>query len=181
MNELALPTARNWMKPPAVTLTPTDELFSAIDRLLAAHVATAMVLDDGLLVGIFTEKDAVRALSRLIYNDSGGGTVEDHMSTEFVSCAPDMDFFRVGELFLGCNFPSLPVVEDGSLIGVIERRALLASVNDYRRRLDQARSAEAARAAGRQADRPRGIEASQQAAAHTTREQLVRLFSRRQN
>jgi len=181
VTELALPTARNWMRPPAVTLAPSDELFSAIDRLLAARVATAMVLDSDQLVGIFTEKDAVRALSRLLYEESGGGTVRDHMSTSYSTCTPDMDFFRVGEIFLGCNFPSLPVLEGGRLVGVIERRALVASVNDYRLRLDQARGAEAARAAGRQADRPRGIEASQQAAAHTTRDQLVRLFSRRQN
>jgi CBS domain-containing protein len=181
MSGIALPTARNWMKSPAVTFNPADELFAAIDRLLSARVATGMVLDDGRLVGIFTEKDSVRALSRLLYNDSGGGTVGDHMSTSFTTCDPDMDFFRVGELFLSCNFPSLPVVEGGRLAGVIERRELLASVNDFRRQLDHARGAEATRAAGKQADRPRGIGASQQAAANTTREQLVRLFSRRQN
>lgn len=180
MTDPALPVARNWMKPPALVLAPDDELFDAIDRLLAAKVATAAVLEQGTLVGVFTEKDGVRALSRLLYEESAEGTVKDHMSRTFATCTPDMDFLRVGDLFLSCNFPSLPVVDGGRLIGVIERRALLASVSEYRRRLDSSRRQQAARA-GHQADRPRGIEATQQAAARTTREQLVRLFSRRQN
>lgn len=181
MSNQTLPTARDWMHPPRLTLGGADGILEAVERLLAAGVATAAALDGGKLVGIFTEKDAIRALSRLLYDETVDvGTVGDHMSREFDACTPDMDFFRVAELFLGCNFPSLPVVDGHRLVGVVQRRDLLACVNDYRARLEDARAREAA-IAGRQADRPRGIGARQQAAANTTREQLVRLFSRRQN
>ncbi len=181
MSELSLPTARDWMRQPRLTLRPTDDIFEAIDRLLAAGVPTAAVLDGGRLVGVFTEKDSIRALSHLLYDERAeGGTVADHMSREFNRCSPDMDFFRVAELFLSCNFPSLPVVDGERLVGVVERRALLSCVHDYRIRLEAGRTRDAA-VAGHQADRPSSIEARQQAAASTTREQLVRLFSRRQN
>ncbi|MDH3403816.1 MAG: CBS domain-containing protein [Acidobacteriota bacterium] len=181
MSELPLPTARDWMRPPKLTLRPGDDVFAAIDRLLAAGLPTAAVLDGGQLVGIFTEKDAIRALSRLLYDATADtGAVRDHMSRDFSRCTPQMDFFRVAELFLSCNFPTLPVVDDGRLIGVVERRALLVCVHDYRQRLAASRTRDAA-AAGHQADRPRGIEAQQRSAAGATREQLVRLFSRRKN
>jgi len=181
MSDLSLPTARDWMRPPAFMLAPGDDVFTAIDQLVTAGVPTAAVLEHGRIVGIFTEKDALRALSHLLYDATAeAGTVADHMSRSFTSCGPEMDFFRVSEIFLGCNFPTLPVVQNEKLVGIVERSALLAAVEQYRRKLEIARSREAA-IAGRQADRPRGIGAFQQAAAHTTREQLVRLFSRRQN
>ncbi len=181
MNDLTLPTARDWMHPPKLTLRGADDVFVAIERLLAAAVPTAAVLDDGNLVGIFTEKDSIRALSSLLYDETAdAGTVADHMSQGFGRCTPEMDFFRVAELFLSCNFPSLPVVEGERLVGVVERRALLACVNDYRERLESTRTRDAA-IAGRQAERPSSIGARQQAAANTTRDQLVRLFSRIQN
>jgi len=181
MIDTPLPTARDWMRDPVLVMAPDEPVFSGVDGLLSAGVATAPVVQEGRLVGIFTEKDALRAISGLLYDESiDVGTIGDHMSAEFESCSPDMDFFRVAELFLGCHFPTLPVVDGDRLVGVVERRALLACVDDYRRKLDSSRT-QIAEAAGTQSDRPRGIEARQHAAAHTTREQLVRLFSRRKN
>jgi CBS domain-containing protein len=169
------------MGPPVLTLRAREDLFGAIDRLLSARVSAAPVVEDGRVVGIFTEKDSVRALSRLLYSETEEpGTVGDHMSRDFGFCAPDMDFFRVAQTFLSCHFPTLPVVEDGRLVGVIERKALLVSVDGYRRKLESSRKRDADNA-GKQAERPTAIEAYQQAAARTTREQLVRLFSRRKN
>ena len=112
MNDLPLPTARDWMRSPRLSLRPGDDIFQAIDRLVSAGVPTAAVLEGHRLVGIFTEKDSIRVLSRLLYDESAdAGTLGDHMSSEFTACTPDMDFFRVAELFLSCNFPALPVVE----------------------------------------------------------------------
>lgn len=181
MSDSPIPKARDWMRPPVLVLSPGDDLFAAIDRLLATHLAAAPVVDGGRVVGILTEKDSLRALSRLLYNEATDtGTVGDHMSRDFGSCTPDMDFFRVAQTFLSCHFPTLPVLDDGRLVGVIERKALLVSVDGFRRKLETSRTRDAA-AAGKQADRPTAIEAYQQAAARTTREQLVRLFSRRTN
>ncbi len=181
MSQMQLPTAQDWMRQPRLTLRQTDDIFKAIDRLVAAGVPTAAVLEGDRLVGIFTEKDAIRALSHLLYDERAkAGTVADHMSSQFNRCSRDMDFFRVAELFLSCNFPSLPVVDGEVFVGVVERRALLDCVNDYRTRLEAGNTRDAA-VAGRQSDRPSSIEAQQQAAASSTRQQLVRLFSRRKN
>ncbi len=181
MSEIPLPTARDWMRPPRLTLRPGDDIFEAIDRLVSAGLATAPVLDGNRLCGIFTEKDSIRVLSVLLYDaQADAGTLGDHMSGQFPACTPEMDFFRVAELFLSCNFPSLPVVDGDRLVGVVDRQDLLACVHDYREKLEQVRTREA-QIAGRQADRPTSIGDRQQAAANTTRDQLVRLFSRRSN
>lgn len=181
MSESQIPKACDLMRPAVLMLAPGDDLLAAIGRLLGARLTAVPVVDEGRVVGIFTEKDSVRALSRLLYSEAAEpGTVGDYMSLDFATCTPDMDFFRLAQTFLSCHFPTLPVLEEGRLVGVIERKALLVSVDGFRRKREMSLEREAA-LAGRQAERPTAIEAYQQAAARATREQLVRLFSRRKN
>jgi Mg/Co/Ni transporter MgtE len=165
-----------------LVLRPQEDVLSAIDRLLGSDLASAPVVDDaGRLVGVFTEKDAVRALSQLMYNElAEASPVEKHMSRQFPSCDADWDLFRVSELFLAGNFPGLPVTENGRLVGIIRRKGQIKGLLLFRKRLERSRERHEA-VAGQQADRPRSIEALQRAAAAGTPTQLARLFGRRRN
>ncbi len=177
--DVALPTARDWMSSRVLTFTPDDELFDAIDELLKHSFAAAPVVDeDNCLLGMLTEKDCLRVLSNLAYdNDFEGGAVRDYLSAIRVIVEPEMDLFRVAEMFLGTNFPLLPVVKSGKLCGVISRRDMLRGVRAFRSELDR-KQAEHEQIAGRQADRPRTIENMQRTVANQSRDQLVRLFTR---
>lgn len=180
MTELVLPTARDFVTPSPFTLRPEQDLFDAID-LLVEHQATAapVVDEDGRLLGMLTEKDCLRVLAALTYQDQAdGGTVADFQSQIRVVCERDMDIFRVAEQFLGTNFPMLPVVGDGKLEGLISRQALLQGVQRFQRQWHVLRGQEE-RLAGHQADRPRSIQALQTTAARQSRDQLVRLLGRK--
>lgn len=175
-----IPTAADCMTVRVRTFAPEDDVFDAIDVLLENSFAAAPVVDqDRCLLGMLTEKDCLRILSNVAYdNDLEGGTVRDYQSTIRTICEPDMDIFRVAEKFLATNFPLLPVVEDGKLCGVISRRDLLRGVKAFRERLNRAqRRLESV--AGMQADRPRSIEGMQRSAANQSRDQLASLFRRR--
>jgi len=180
MIDLNLPTARDWMIPSPFVLSPEIDLFDALDLLVKYGVAAAPVVDrQHHLLGMLTEKDCLRVLSNVAYDgDLKGGTVEGYMSKVRVICEPQMDLFRAAEMFLATNFPILPVVESGRLIGLISRQNMLRGIQELRRRLDRRRQA-LEDTAGRQADRPRSIESLQRAAGSQTRDQLVRLFGRR--
>lgn len=182
MTDLDLPVARDWMNRDYLVLRPDDDVLHAIDRLLTADLASApVVAGDGRIVGVFTAKDAVRALSQVMYNEMAEvSPVERHMSRAFTCCEPDWDLFRVSELFLDSNFPGLPVVENGKLVGVIHRKGQIKGLLLFRKRLEKMREREESQA-GRQADRPRGIEALQRAAAETSPDQLARRLGRRRN
>jgi CBS domain-containing protein len=182
MTDVDLPVARDWMTRDTLMLRLEDDVLDAIDRLLGSDLASAPVVDEtGSVVGVFTEKDAVRALSQVMYNElAETSPVERHMSRQFTCCEADWDLFRVSELFLASNFPGLPVIEDGKLVGVIRRKGQIKGLLLFRKRLDRAREQHEA-VAGQQADRPRGIEALQRAAAEGTPDQLARLFGRRRN
>ncbi len=180
MTELLVPTAGDWMSKNVLTFLPKDDLFDAIDQLLTNHYAAAPVVDEeGTLVGMLTEKDCLRILSNVAYeNDLVGGEVQELHSAIRAVASPGMDLFRVTELFLSTNFPLLPVVDDGHLVGVISRRDLLRGVKAFREALNRAQG-HLERTAGHQSDRPRSIESMQRSFAQNSRDQMVRLFRRR--
>ncbi len=179
MTDVAIPTAADWMSTNVLTFSPDDDLFDAMNQLLANHFAAAPVVDEQrCLLGVLTEKDCLRVLSHLAYeNDQKGGRVSDYQSPPRVICEPGMDLFRVTEMFLSTNFPLLAVVEKGKLCGVISRRDALRGVRELRREIDRVRS-KLEQTAGHQSDRPRSIESMQRTAANQSRDQLARLFTR---
>lgn len=179
MYDVELPTARDCMTTDVLTFSPGDGLFEAMAQLLKNHFAAAPVVDaNRRVLGLLTEKDCLRVLSNSAYGeDLGGGTVGEFQSDIQHSCTPHMDIFGVANHFLATNFPLLPVLDDGRLVGVISRRDTLRGVQELRRRIDQARR-KMETAAGHQADRPRGIENMQRSAASQSPEQLARLMRR---
>lgn len=179
MHELDLPTAGDWMTKDVLCFSPDDDLFEAIDQLLRHHYAAAPVIDsERQVLGVLTEKDCLRVLTNVAYeNDLEGGKVAEFQSVVRAICSPDMDIFRLTELFLSTNFPLLPVVEEGKLCGVLSRRDLLRGVCAFRESIDREIAAREM-AAGHQADRPRSIESMQRIAASQSPAQMARLYRR---
>lgn len=180
MPDLKIPTARDWMTKQYLAVSPETDVFDAIDRLVKTGLSAAPVVDaDGRMLGMLTEKDGLRALSQLLYSEQfQKPEVRAHMSPSCDVCEPQMDVFQVTKIFLGCNFPALPVVESGKVVGIIIRKVQLERMEKFRSLLEKKRGA-IERAAGHQADRPSDIGSLQQAVGRTTKEQLVRLFGRR--
>ncbi len=180
MHDVALPTARDCMTSRVLTFSPDQELFEAIAQLLKLHFAAAPVIDeDERLTGMLTEKDCLRVLSNLTYDeDFEGGTVADYQSQIRVTCEPEMDIFGVTDRFLACNFPLLPVVENERLVGVISRRDTLRGVQKLRENVNRTKE-QFESSAGHQIDRPRSIESLQRAAAGSSPKQLVGLLGRK--
>jgi len=181
LEDLLLPTARDRMIPCPFELSPGDDLHEALDQMVKYGASAAPVLDaSSKLVGMLTEKDSLRVLSSAAYDgEIKEGTVADFLSPIGAPIEPTMDLFRVAELFLATNFPVLPVVEDGRVVGQVSRQAVLAGIQALRASLDQ-RQARLAAVAGHQADRPRSIESLQRVFANArSRGELVRQIGRK--
>ncbi len=175
----SIPTAAELMTTSRLVLKPELDILDAIDQLVEREVAAAAVVDlDDQLLGMLTEKDCLRVLSTSAYEDVfKSGTVADYMSVVRVVLEPDMDIFQTAEQFLCCNFPTLPVVEDGRLVGRLSRKGMLRGVRDFLvENLKQRQKLLAEQARG--GERPRSIEEMQQTAARTPPKGLAGLFSR---
>jgi CBS-domain-containing membrane protein len=123
---------REVMTSPAITVQSVATVKDAM-RLLDEHHVTALpVVDhDGRLVGIVSEADLLREAVRederthLIPHEhltSGGPrAIEDVMSTLSMSVRADSDLKDAVELMTSTAVKSLPVVENGHVIGVVSR------------------------------------------------------------
>lgn len=95
-------------------------------RLMNEHrIGSLLVIEDGLVVGIFTERDV---LSRIVAAGMDPATtrVFEAMSTPVAFCTPDMTLDDVRAIFTEKRIRHMPVLEDGQLIGIVTGGDVLA-------------------------------------------------------
>lgn len=117
------------MSAPPVVIDPELCLRDAASRLRDAHVGAALVVDDGRLVGILSERDVVVALADGA--DPDAVWAADVMTAEPVWAEPDDPLERVLRLMVVGGIRHLPVMADGAaLLGVVSLRDVAGAVLD---------------------------------------------------
>ena len=171
-------TARDVMSTWVFTLAPGVDVYKAIDTLVTKRAPGAPVVDEfNRLVGILTEKDCLRVMTGSAYGNLGGGHVRDYMSDVGVTVSPSMDLFSVAQLFLSNNFPSLPVLDGGKLVGTISRQDMLLGIQCLQRTLEAERLREDRHL--KEMQDPRTISDMQRLVASQKREQLAAVLTHR--
>jgi CBS domain-containing protein len=92
-----------------------------------------VVVDDGQVVGIVSERDVVRKLAEV-----GGAVLEqsvaDLMSTELVSSGPDDSVDDIAAQMTERRIRHLPVLSGGELVGIVTIGDVVAArINDLER------------------------------------------------
>ena len=105
---------------------PDTSLLELSKSLAERGHGSVAVIDGRKLVGIVTERDVVRAVADGV--DLAATPVRSRMALEPDVFAPEVDVFEAGEFLLQSGYRHLPVVEDGTLLGVVSLRDLLAAV-----------------------------------------------------
>ena len=174
-----LPTAREIMADPLITFHPDEDIFDAIERLVVRKISGAPVLNDKKqLVGILTEKDCLRIVSHIAYDELEGGRVSDYLSPVKVTLDPTMDVFSVANAFLRTNFVALPVLENERYVGRINRRDVLRAIIQWFRKHTNKRMQD--RLALEEGQRPpSSIERMQKIVASHKKEHVAEVFRRK--
>ncbi|MFS8534119.1 MAG: CBS domain-containing protein [Limnochordales bacterium] len=111
----------------AITVTPRTSIAEA-RRLMEQHkIRRLPVVDGDRLVGIVTQTDLLRATPSVATSLSvweinyllDKVRVEEIMTRNVVTVAPDTDLAEVAQLMIDRKVGGLPVVEDGRVVGVI--------------------------------------------------------------
>jgi CBS domain-containing protein len=89
------------------------------------HAGSALVMDGDSLVGIFTERDIVKALGQ--HFDAAGHAVSEWMTAEPMTVPPDTAVDDALRTMLDRGFRHLPVVEGERVVGVVSMRDLSAA------------------------------------------------------
>ncbi len=127
MNALSL--VSDHMTTDVVTLSPDQEINSAVHVLLEHGVSGAPVVhDEGQIVGMLTEKDCLRASLEASYYRDWGKPVAAYMSRDVITMDPGIDIFMACQVFLDGPYRRFPVVEAGRLVGQISRTDVLRAL-----------------------------------------------------
>lgn len=91
--------------------------------LMAQHkVGSTLVMVESKLVGIFTERDIVRAISQS--HDAPTHEVSSWMTHDPKTVSPEVDTQVALRTMLDNDFRHLPVIENGKVVGMVSIRDL---------------------------------------------------------
>ena len=147
--------AKDIMKSDLITVAPETHVTEAAKILLEKHINGLPVVDGkGRLVGIICQSDLVAQQMRMpvpsVFNLLDGlipiGSpstldrevrkiaaiqVSEAMSTDPVTVAPETSLEEIATLMVNKNFHSLPVLEEGKLVGIIGKEDVLRTLVDH--------------------------------------------------
>jgi len=123
----------NLMTKDVVTLNLTDSLYSAEKRMKVNHIRHMPVVDGEKLIGLLSLSDLQRISFIDAYSKEGTEdtpvynmlSIKDMMIKEPISIYPSTTILEASKLLATKEFHSLPVVEDGKLVGIITTTDLL--------------------------------------------------------
>jgi CBS domain-containing protein len=100
--------------------TPVAEVARS---MLRGRFGSALVLEGSTLLGIFTERDVLRAAASGA--DLSSSSVVDWMTNDPVTADPDLDVDDAAEIMMSNGFRHLPVVDGNGIAGIVSLRDIL--------------------------------------------------------
>ncbi|WP_133181226.1 CBS domain-containing protein [Shewanella decolorationis] len=123
---------RDHMDRQPVLLRANMSLATAVEKLLDNNKMGAAVVDDnGDLVGFLSQQDCLAVMLKSSYHCDMTAVVKDCMRTEVLYVGPDDSILQLAEQMLGPKPKIYPVVEQGKVVGTINRTNVLRAVNVY--------------------------------------------------
>jgi CBS domain-containing protein len=100
------------------TVSPTATLATVAQRLRLEKIGALVVLDEGRLAGIISERDVVHAFAahRAATSEI---KVAEVMTKDVITCRPEDDLTRILGVMTRHRVRHLPVLEGGRLVGLV--------------------------------------------------------------
>jgi CBS domain-containing protein len=118
-------------------VSPLDSVLRAIEIMATRHVGALLVMDQGTLLGIISERDYARKV--ILNNRSSHDTpVGDIMSSPAITVAPEETVHRCMEVMTDKHIRHLPVAKSGRVVGMLSIGDLVkAVIQDQKRHIDE--------------------------------------------
>jgi CBS domain-containing protein len=120
-----VPSLGELMSRDVIAVAPEDTLGEAAERMAAADVGSAVVLEYGRLIGILTERDLLRAMAGRVH--ASEARVREWMTADPVTATGETSAAESLAVMMAHGFRHLPVVEDERVAGVVSIRDVVAA------------------------------------------------------
>ncbi|WP_298438982.1 CBS domain-containing protein [uncultured Ferrimonas sp.] len=123
---------RDYMTKHPVALTAQMSLDSAVETLLQANQTGAPVVNEQHgVIGFVSEQELLGVMLKSTYHCDLHDNVGDVMRTDVVTVSADDSVLTLAEQMLQLKPKIYPVVENGRLIGMINRSRVLHALNTH--------------------------------------------------
>jgi CBS domain-containing protein len=116
-----MPPVHQHMTSDLLTVEPGDSVVAVAQRMVDRNVGAVLVVD-GRLAGIMTERDLMKAVARGLVADA---VVRDCMTPHPDTIAPDDTIEHAAVLMIHGGYRHLPVVDGDDLVGILSIRDLV--------------------------------------------------------
>src|SRR5689334_18713468 len=99
-----------------LAVTPDTTIADAARRMVAREAGAAVVLQDGGLVGVISERDLIRAIPDACRPET---PVSERMSRDVMTASPKTSVPEAMAIMVDGHFRHLPVVEAGRVLGMV--------------------------------------------------------------
>jgi CBS domain-containing protein len=123
-------TVRDIMSTALITAEPSMPLIDAAVTMSSAGVGSVLVVEEGTLIGIFTERDIVSSLERSSADSAPSSPVSDAMTRNPTTIGADATVREAMAQMLGGGFRHLPVFDGEMLVGVVSMRDLAREISE---------------------------------------------------
>jgi CBS domain-containing protein len=106
-----------------LAVSPDTTIADAARRMVAREAGAAVVIQDGGLVGVISERDLIRAIPDACRPET---PVSDRMSRDVMTAAPTTSIPEAMAIMVEGRFRHLPVVEAGRVLGMVSMRDLMS-------------------------------------------------------
>jgi CBS domain-containing protein len=103
-----------------LTVDPSDTIGEAAEKMTSQGVGAVIVSDFGRMIGIFTERDLMRAVAGRVH--SSEARVREWMTPDPITMTEDASIEEAGETMVERGFRHIPVVADERAIGIVSIR-----------------------------------------------------------
>jgi CBS domain-containing protein len=122
-------TVADCMVPARLTLTVETTIPKAVEKMLAANLIGAPVIDEEKsVVGYISEQDCLRYMISDSYYSDQRDLVGDVMKHDVLFAEPTMSIIDIAQMMSGNKPKKYPVCENGKLIGVINRTHVITAL-----------------------------------------------------
>lgn len=123
---------RDYMQSNLLAINANASVREVVEHLLKWNVTGAPVVDQNMaVIGFVSEQDCIKEMLNSAFYAENSALVTDIMRSDVLTVAPETSILEIAETMLGNKPKNYPVIEQGKLVGLINRRHILQALKEH--------------------------------------------------